>query len=477
MEFRSDEQIDSEPPRDDGGVCSTGCSNCPNCYHMMREIVELRTELGRLGETEKKKKKSFTIAPTMYTFYRNGLAKRHLARWVSVWLVMGRSASMTSSDILSSVDDNDTSYLENIIQQCSYPLPNPFFATSDFVNQYLFMCNEVCPCSYSTSSLGHILAAEPRLLRLKSPAYVFGDFHGNMPDLLAFARTMWPLGIHLTPGTFLFLGDYVDRGMFGIEVLCYLFAQKIMLPDKVFLLRGNHEVKVVNVPFPLSSHIQGCDHYYGNRCLLGQLKERFAENVAYMVMMLLLRDPQLWEETNRVFDYLPLAATIDDVIFCVHGGIPRPVDNSSSANIDIINQIPTPYELLPTQSPGENLLVKQLVTDLLWSDPARSQQEDHLDPNGFGQGERGTGAVCYGQKAIEEFVMNNELSHILRAHEPTASGVSVRKGAKVITIFSTSKEHNCQNAFCGCILVDGENIIAINHPDGTLNDGSSTVRG
>lgn len=144
------------------------------------------------------------------------------------------------------------------------------------------MCNEVCPCSYSTSSLGHILAAEPRLLRLKSPAYVFGDFHGNMPDLLAFARTMWPLGIHLTPGTFLFLGDYVDRGMFGIEVLCYLFAQKIMLPDKVFLLRGNHEVKVVNVPFPLSPHIQGCDHYYGNRSLLGQLKERFAENVAYM---------------------------------------------------------------------------------------------------------------------------------------------------------------------------------------------------
>ena len=191
-----------------------------------------------------------------------------------------------------------------------------------------------------------------------------------------------------------------------------------------------------------------------------------------MVIISFLHHLQLWEETNRVFDYLPLAATIDDVIFCVHGGIPRPVDNSPSASISIINQIPTPYELLPTQNPGENLLVKQLVTDLLWSDPARSQQEGHLDPNGFGQGERGTGAVCYGQKAIEEFVMNNGLSHILRAHEPTASGVSVRKGAKVITIFSTSKDHNCQNAFCGCILVDGENIIAINHPDGTLNDGS-----
>lgn len=96
-------------------------------------------------------------------------------------------------------------------------------------------------------SLGHILSSEPRLLQLKSPAYVFGDFHGNMPDLLAFAHTMWPLGIHLTPGSFLFLGDYVDRGKYGIEILAYIFAQKIMLRDKVFLLRGNHEIRAVNV--------------------------------------------------------------------------------------------------------------------------------------------------------------------------------------------------------------------------------------
>ena len=95
--------------------------------------------------------------------------------------------------------------------------------------------------------IGRILSSEPRLLRLKSPSYVFGDFHGNMPDLMAFAKMMWPLGMHLTPGAFLFLGDYVDRGTYGLELLAYLFAQKSMRPEKVFLLRGNHEVKVVNV--------------------------------------------------------------------------------------------------------------------------------------------------------------------------------------------------------------------------------------
>ena len=143
----------------------------------------------------------------------------------------------------------------------------------------------------------------------------------------------------------------------------------------------------------------------------------------------------MWEQTNRVFNYLPVAATIDDVIFCVHGGIPRRLRNNSILNIEQINCIPTPFDL----SPQFDIELRQLVTDLLWSDPARGQQEAFLDENGFGEGERGPGAICYGQKAIEEFFYHNNLTHLVRAHEPTANGISVRKGAKVITIFSTSK--------------------------------------
>lgn len=90
----------------------------------------------------------------------------------------------------------------------------------------------------------------------------------------------------------------------------------------------------------------------------------------------------------------------------------------------------------------DEAIVQRFVTDLLWSDPARTQQESLLDEHGFGEGERGPGAVCFGQKAVEEFIMHNNLSHIFRAHEPTAFGVSVRKGGKVITIFSTSKVIN-----------------------------------
>lgn len=62
--------------------------NCPNCYHMMNEIVELRMELNRMEKGEKRVRKTFTIAPTLYTFYRNGLSKRHLARYsYMIWFI------------------------------------------------------------------------------------------------------------------------------------------------------------------------------------------------------------------------------------------------------------------------------------------------------------------------------------------------------------------------------------------------------
>ncbi len=40
---------------------------------------------------------------------------------------------------------------------------------------------------------------------------------------------------------FVWNGDFVDRGAWGVELLAVLAAWKLALPASVFLLRGNHE--------------------------------------------------------------------------------------------------------------------------------------------------------------------------------------------------------------------------------------------
>jgi hypothetical protein len=110
-------------------------------------------------------------------------------------------------------------------------------------------------------------------------------------------------------------------------------------------------------------------------------------------------------------------------------------------------------------------LYQQVASDCIWSDPASEEQEEHsVDPaTGFGESLRGGGAICFGNKAVTDFLQQQGFSYIMRAHEAHAEGVAVSKGARVFTVFSTSKDHNQgAQALAGCILVDGDKMQVIN---------------
>lgn len=94
-----------------------------------------------------------------------------------------------------------------------------------------------------------ILMAEKRMLDLASPVYVLGDLHGNFTDVMHFERMLWHLTPTLSPTNILCLGDYVDRGTSSVEVIAYLLAYKVMNPRKMFLIRGNHEIRDIQKSF------------------------------------------------------------------------------------------------------------------------------------------------------------------------------------------------------------------------------------
>lgn len=223
---------------------------------------------------------------------------------------IGRTASIATRRVLDNIVANTADHqfpFQKMLDMFQQPSKHmDYLNSANFAKDLLRLCQKV----------KHGLEKEPRVVYLQSPAYVFGDIHGNLEDLHFFSDNIWRLGMSLTAGNFLFLGDYVDRGLQCLECVGYLLSLKVQLPTKVFLLRGNHETRDVN----------GWEEHYGERSFIYQCRSRFGDDLGYRV----------WEACNQVFDRLPLAAVIDQDIFCVHGGIPRSIGVGTTRIQDIL---------------------------------------------------------------------------------------------------------------------------------------------
>ncbi|ETV88939.1 hypothetical protein H257_00378 [Aphanomyces astaci] len=422
---------------------SSGALQCSSqCGHQqalqLLEIKRLRDQLAELhllhGEPKEKVKIPRAVTPAVFSVTDEGTKAR------SITTSMGRHVSIATGHVLRSIPKQVPN---RVAERVSEAFVNPLKAIQ-YLNSYEFSTDLLA----IANQVSVLFQNEPRCVPVQSPVYVIGDIHGNLSDLKFFSDHLWRLGIGLTAGNFLFLGDYVDRGLSSLECIAYLFAQKIMFPNKVVLLRGNHETRAVN----------GWEEHYGSGSFLAQCKKRFGNDEGCNV----------WHQVNNAFDCMPVSAVIDDDIFCAHGGIPRPLA-SGEKQLDSIQSIPrlasfdTLEKASNTPSMGEHAALLHMAEEMLWADPAGEAQEMTLDKHGFGKSARGGNSICFGNVAIDDFLQRHNFSYIIRAHEACSQGIHLSKSARVLTVFSTSKDHGLgKRAKCGCLLVERDRILILN---------------
>jgi len=218
-----------------------------------------------------------------------------------------------------------------------------------------------------------VLSKEPVIVDLEpKKALVVGDTHGDIESSINALRN--PVDI------FIFLGDYVDRGEYQIENIAYLLAYKLKYPDRIVLLRGNHETEEMNL-------------FYG----------------FYMEVMLRYRG--LFDLFQEVFSKLPFVARMGRILM-MHGGIPKGLDDLSSLKEMRVNLSP--------ESP---------FFQILWNDPSELI-------SGFSSSPRGEGIYLFGEDALEDFLKKNNADVLLRSHEFFPEGFRRMFSGKLISVFS-----------------------------------------
>lgn len=170
------------------------------------------------------------------------------------------------------------------------------------------------------------LSQEPNVLRLAGPVTVVGSLHGQHVDLL----NLFLINGEPPDTNYLFLGRYVNRGLYGVETASLLLALKVAFPERIHLLRGSHETRQITEIYGFKDE---CLRKYGGGGGGGE---------------------EVWQAFMNTFDALPVAAIINDKTLCLHSGLSPSLD--TIAQIEELDR----FQDIPPEGP---------LADLAWNQP------------------------------------------------------------------------------------------------------------
>ena len=261
-----------------------------------------------------------------------------------------------------------------------------------------------------------ILRQEPIVACIRPPVKVYGGLYGQYIDLMRFFDTFGEPSESsngdIESFDYLFLGDYVDRGCHSLEVIALLLALKASYPEQITLLRGHHEDPVVNSQYGLAE----------------ECRVRLNEDTT--------SERSIYARLNVLFEYMPLAAVLDDSIICVHAGIGK-----SLRHVDQIMSLQRPIRI--SHSPVS--LEDQLVLDLLSSDPIETDRHPTTSNSQFPP------------DRLHQFLTDNQYSMMIRSHECVLEGYDRCMASKLITVISAT-DYGGKYRNAGAMLVVRRNM-------------------
>ncbi|EXJ78768.1 protein phosphatase [Capronia coronata CBS 617.96] len=345
-----------------------------------------------------------------------------------------------------------------------------------------------------------ILIEEGNVVSVHAPVTICGDIHGQFHDLMELFR----VGGDVPDTNYLFMGDFVDRGFYSLESFLLLLCLKVRYPDRITLIRGNHESRQITTVYGFYDE---CIRKYGSANVWRYCCEVFDYLALGALVLGATTDVpppnNSYNDNNTQSTLPPDDEDVESEVLNANGeilsktlrrqfaGMSLSSQNSNGSRISPAPDVdvpsppehpasslpsqasPSPPSLFtpPTSTTGAVLCVhgglsplietvdkirlidrKQEVPhegamcDLLWSDP------DEIE--GWGLSPRGAGFL-FGADIVRHFNHNNDLSLVARAHQLVMEGYKEMFDKTIVTVWSAPNYcYRCGNV--AAILELGE---------------------